>query len=556
MPRLTQITIEGYRSICEQIVINFPENKPVILIGENNAGKSNIIRAIELMFGEFHPKFKKLDDYDHYNRDTKNKVIIEANVSGLVGTLSYNFGNKSSCNGFKFRSHKGKDNDFVGIQAVDGAENQYVKGELRDELLCVVVNSEQNLNFQLSYSSKYTLLSKVTKAFHDKLVEDEKRVEILKGFFENIKNTFLEVEEFKTFNINMSTIADSFISNMTHALAFDFSAYDPSNYFRTLRVHPTENGQIRAFEELGTGQQQILALSFAHAYAKSFLGQGLIFVLDEPESHLHPLAQKWLAKKMFQMAEDGLQIVVTTHSPYFVDLNYLEGINLVRKDEETTYTGSNDAKSLCNFCLKTGSNPDKTKEDTIIPFYANNSTSHLLSGFFANKIILVEGLTEELALPIYFERLGFDPTEYGVEILGVGGKGSLAKWWRLFTLYKIPTLVCFDNDGKQDDAKGVKRKDALKAIGIADNELEEIIGINNWAISDKYCVFGNDFETTMRASFQDYSDVEKAVTEQLGSSSKNLIARETAKLIDLTSDSEGKKQLEILIEKIINLETK
>src|SRR5690606_12796330 len=215
MPRLTQITIEGYRSICEQIVINFPENKPVILIGENNAGKSNIIRAIELMFGEFHPKFKKLDDYDHYNRDTKNQVIIEANVSGLIGTLSYNFGNKSSCSGFKFRSHKGKDNDFVGIQSVDGAENQYVKGELRDELLCVVVNSEQNLNFQLSYSSKYTLLSKVTKAFHDKLVEDEKRVEILKGFFENIKNTFLEVDEFKTFNTNMSTIADSFISNMT-----------------------------------------------------------------------------------------------------------------------------------------------------------------------------------------------------------------------------------------------------------------------------------------------------------------------------------------------------
>src|SRR5690606_4156201 len=119
---------------------------------------------------------------------------------------------------------------------------------------------------------------------------------------------------------------------------------------------------------------------------------------------------------MFQMAEDGLQIVVTTHSPYFVDLNYLEGINLVRKDEETTYNVSNDAKSLCAFCLKTGSNADKTKEDTIIPFYANNSTSHILSGFFANKIILVEGLTEELALPVYFERLGFDPTEYGVEI--------------------------------------------------------------------------------------------------------------------------------------------
>jgi putative ATP-dependent endonuclease of OLD family len=69
MPRLRQITIEGYRSISEQVVINFPENQPTVLIGENNSGKSNIIRAIELMFGEFHPKYKKLDDYDHFDRD-------------------------------------------------------------------------------------------------------------------------------------------------------------------------------------------------------------------------------------------------------------------------------------------------------------------------------------------------------------------------------------------------------------------------------------------------------------------------------------------------------
>lgn len=552
MPRLKQITIEGFRSIAEQVVIDFPDNKPVVLIGENNSGKSNIIRAIELMFGEFHPKYKKLEDYDHYKRDTNNQVIIETTITGLHGTLS-NYGKPYNCSGFKFRSNKGKENDFVGVQSADGAENQYVKGELRDELLCIVVNSEQNLNYQLSYSTKFTLLSKVTKAFHDKLTDDKARVEKLKGFFEEIKNTFMEVKEFNVFSENMSSIANSVLSNMTHALAFDFSAYDPSNYFRTLRVHPTEGGETRAYEELGTGQQQILALSFAHAYAKSFLGQGLIFILDEPEAHLHPLAQKWLAKKMFKMAEDGLQIVLTTHSPYFVDLNYIEGINLIRKDSDTTFNINHNANSLFNHCLKTGSNPHKTKEESIIPFYANNSTSHILSGFFANKIILVEGPTEELALPVYFERLGFDPTEYGIEILGVGGKGNLAKWWRLFTLYQIPTFICFDNDYKKDDEKGFKRKDALKAIGIRDEELDSILGIDTWAISDRFCVFGTDFETTLRASFADYADLEKQTIETLGSSSKNLIARETAKIINLTVESEGKNQMINLIELIKKL---
>lgn len=551
MPRLKQITIEGFRSISDQVVINFPEKKPIVLIGENNSGKSNIVRSIELMFGEFHPKYKKLEDYDHHDRDTNNKVIIETTVSGFTGRLGAN--SQFTCGGFRFIAKKGTETIFNAIQAENGAENKYVSSDLREELLCVVVNSEQNLNFQLSYASKYTLLSKVTKAFHDKLTEDGDRIEKLKAFFEQIKTTFLEVPEFKQFSQNMSSIANTVLSNMTHALAFDFSAYDPSNYFKTLKVHPTEDGETRAYEELGTGQQQILALSFAHAYAKSFLGQGLIFILDEPEAHLHPLAQKWLAKKMFKMAEDGLQIILTTHSPYFVDLNYIEGINLIRKDSNSTFNINNTATSLFTHCLKTGSNPQKTKEETIIPFYANNSTSNILAGFFANKIILVEGPTEELALPIYFERLGFDPTEFGIEIIGVGGKGNLAKWWRLFTLYKIPTFICFDNDAKTEDKDGSRRKDALKAIGIKDAELDGVLGIEKWSISERFCVFGKDFETTMRATFADYTDIEAKNIEILGSSSKNLIARETAKLINLSNDSEGKNQMTTLIESIKKL---
>lgn len=552
-PRLKQIAIEGFRSIEDQIVIDFPENQPLVLIGENNSGKSNIIRAIELMFGEFHPKFKKLDDYDHYGRDPKYPVCIDAEVTGLNGKLS-NYGQPFGCSGFRYKAEKGQETEFVGIQSEDGNENKFVSAALRDELLCVLVTSEQNLNFQLSYVSKYTLLSKVTKAFHDKLTEDDDRVDKLKGFFENIKEVFLEVPEFENFNDNMSSLADQMLINMQHALAFDFSAYDPSNYFKTLKVHPTENGEARAYEELGTGQQQILALSFAHAYAKSFLGQGLIFVLDEPESHLHPLAQKWLAKRVFQMAQDGLQLIITTHSPFFIDLNFIDGINLVRKEEGSTFIINNNADKLFKHCIATASNPNKTKLDTVVPFYANNSTAHILSGFFANKIILVEGLTEELSLPIYFERLGFDPTEFGVEIIGVSGKGNLAKWWRLFTLYQMPTFICFDNDTRSgDDRNGNLRKDALKAIGIQEEELENILGVEDWSISEHFCVFGKDFEITMRTSFDDYEEIEEQMRESLGSNSKHIIARETARLLNLDIESTGKEQLIELIEKIKNL---
>jgi len=530
MPRLKSISIENFRSIGEiPVEMAFPENMPLVLIGENNSGKSNIVRAIELIFGEFHPKYKKLDDFDHYGRNPLNRISIKAEVRGFKNRLGIN--REFTCGGFKFSYVKNHETVFNAVQLEDGFENKYVSGDLRDELLCVVVNSEQNLSYQLSYSSKYTLLSRVTKKFHDKLIEDDEKVSNLKELFKLTKDIFLSVQEFSAFTQNMSHISSEMLSNMTHALQFDFSAYDPSNYFKTLRVQPSENGGVRAIEELGTGQQQILALSFAHAYAKSFLSQGLIFVLDEPESHLHPLAQKWLAKQMFKMAEDGLQIVITTHSPFFINLDFLDAIHLVKKSE-TTEVRNVTKSSLAQYCRDTGAN--RAHQDTIIPFYSAHSTPQILSGFFANKIILVEGPTEELSLPIYLEAIGLDTLKEGIAIISVGGKGNLAKWWRLFTAYKIPTFICFDND-KGDDGAGTKRTDALKALGISTEAIQPLLIAEDWTVKDNFCVFGKDFETTMRRSFADYQRIEHEVSSSLGDS-KPIIAKTVALSLSAPED--------------------
>lgn len=530
MPKIKNISIENFRSIGDTPVdIHFPKNQPVILIGENNSGKSNIIRAIDLMFGEFHPKYKKLDDFDHFNRNPNTRIVIKGEVAEFKSKLGK--GGEFDCGGFEFSCKKNADNEFLAVQRQDGKTNPFVSTALREELLCVVVNSEQNLNYQLSYSTKYTLLSKVTKSFHDKLVENPDCVEELKMYFGAITDVFKSVKEFAGFTEQMSSIAGKMLSNMSHALQFDFSAYDPSNYFKTLRVHPNEDGETRAFEELGTGQQQILALSFAHAYARSFLGQGLIFILDEPESHLHPLAQRWLARQMYQMANDGLQLVITTHSPYFINLDFLDSIYLVRKEEQTFVTNVT-ANTLAELCKKTGA--PKASKDTIVSFYSAHSVPQILNGFFSNKILLVEGLTEELSLPIYLQAVGLDCLEEGIAVIGVGGKGNLAKWWRFFSAYKIPTYICFDNDKKDDDS-ATKRKDALQALGIKADTVHSIIAEEAWNIAANFCVFGKDFELTMRQSFKKYSEHEEAAKTTYGDS-KPIIAKTVAALLVKSKD--------------------
>jgi putative ATP-dependent endonuclease of OLD family len=526
MTKLKSITIENFRSIKEPVTIKFPDNQPVVLIGENNSGKTNIIRALDIMFGEYHPKYKDFDDHDYYGRNPdENTVIkIEAEAEGLQtrsgpqGQFSYTE--------FILEKKKNDETNYRAIQ--DRQEIKYVKNEFREEISTVLVSSEQNLSYQLSYASKYTLLSKVTKAFHDKLTSDDDRKNRLQELFRQTLNIFDEVKEFKDFRDSMSSITGDFIQNMTHALQLDFSAYDPSNYFKNLRVQPTDGDKTLTFEELGAGQQQILALSFAHAYAKYFKNKSsLVLILDEPEAHLHPLAQKWLARTLFRMVNDGLQIVITTHSPYFIDLNYLEGLYLVRKENNATKVINKSRGELAEFCTETGAT--KANEQTIIPFYSKSATSNILKGLFASKIVLVEGMTEELTLPIYLKEVGLDVLEAGIDIIGVGGKGELAKWWRLFTLFEIPCFICFDNDIK-DDKDGVKRKDALKSIGIHDEKIEKLISSEDWNIEEKFCVFGKDFEETLRNTFSDYKKIEEKVKNELGDS-KPLVAREVASKI-------------------------
>jgi len=49
--KLKRVVIENFRSI-KRLKFDFPESNLLVLVGANNAGKSNIIRAINAVCGE------------------------------------------------------------------------------------------------------------------------------------------------------------------------------------------------------------------------------------------------------------------------------------------------------------------------------------------------------------------------------------------------------------------------------------------------------------------------------------------------------------------------
>lgn len=505
--------------------VRFPEGVPLVLLGENNVGKSNVVRALDLVLGERWPGTWDPEDHDFHQRDRDSTIEIRASVEG-VGRI--NRGSWEPITSLILRYPPQNEGDRSFLMEIDGeTELGFVPNTVREQCPCIVVGADRRLSYELSYSSKFTLLSKVMRRFHASLVSDSDRVAALKSEFSDVKSLFEEVPEFTTFQTELQRQSDELVANLDYRLGIDFSAYDPSNYFHALRITPRQGDDIRTFDELGTGQGQMLALAFAYAYARAFKSgnEGLVLVIEEPEAHLHPLAQHWVARRIRAVAAEGVQVVVTTHSPSFLDVLGLEGLVLLKKEDGSTSESQFTASQLTTRCTALGA---RSNPKTILPFYAAAATEELLAGFFARAVVLVEGPTESLALPTLLRRVDMHVEREGIAVISCGGVGNLAKWFRMFTAYDIPTYVIFDNDSRNDDDAS-RRTDLLVALGIPEEGRNGALTTTSLLLDTKYAVCGLNYEHTMRTIFApDYEKLEQEAATAQSLTSKPLVARYVA----------------------------
>ena len=78
--------------------------------------------------------------------------------------------------------------------------------------------------------------------------------------------------------------------------------------------------------------------------------------------------------------------------------------------------------------------------------------------FPIKKVILCEGITEEILLPEFSKLCDFDLEKNGVYIVSAGGKNQVVKYFYNFAEYlKIPIFVLLDNDAK-DNLEQIKPK--------------------------------------------------------------------------------------------------
>lgn len=178
-----------------------------------------------------------------------------------------------------------------------------------------------------------------------------------------------------------------------------------------------------------------------------------LLALEEPESHLHPQAQRSLFSHIKSIPG---QRIVSTHSPYFAGQAKLEELRLFTKQSGITSATRLDLSSL---------NPDDIRklERNVI-----ESRGDLL---FARAVILFEGDTEEQAFPLWAESY-WDATahELGFNFIGVGGGQGYFPFVWLANSFGIPWYIFSDGEEKTiNSLKGQMNRAGIDDISTAKN---------------------------------------------------------------------------------------
>lgn len=251
------------------------------------------------------------------------------------------------------------------------------------------------------------------------------------------------------------------VAHILHSMATD---PDQTSYNEAIALVRRIFPGFKSFSVINAGRLQIMYEARGVKHRSDMLGDGVVSVLavvaflikkndtvlviDEPELSLHPLAQKRLAK-VLQERSYTQQIILSTHSPYFIDAeSFRKGAILNRvvkvSDKESEIHHTNNWSTYAKLLDDQGYQKPRVFDIVVKEI------------FFQDNILFVEG-QDDRSLLDSVNAFSEDVNIFGY---GVGGKDYFKLALKLASdigIQKAAVLI----DGGEEEGKVVNELNSL-----------------------------------------------------------------------------------------------
>jgi len=198
--------------------------------------------------------------------------------------------------------------------------------------------------------------------------------------------------------------------------------------------------------DMGSGIEQLLMI----ACALISESQGSLILIETPEHHLHPGAQRTLLQFIRENLKDN-QILITTHSPVLLSQRDLTMHVVTMTNEGTKVQKVEELEDLSEALSELGSR-----------------NSDLL---FADFVLFIEGTSDEKIIKAWAKTLGIDFDSKNIFCISIGGSRNFDYYANSDVLQRIslkspiPHLFIIDRDEKSNDTVQ-KIQDLVKNLHI------------------------------------------------------------------------------------------
>ena len=530
--RINEITIKNAKSFKEETTVTFGKRLN-ILIGPNAGGKSNLLEITQGIFNDlFFEDIVFQENNDENTKRTKHHKIEKVapnNQNLLKNILDYFEGQENQPQAISILLTIEK-SDIQNLNLLKNIKDKLIEFESEVSTSTLIKDTIANLNLDLDYRQiigkqvdikiENRTLVDIAQAISDPIIKEfygflklSKIFYKFINFYNLLKNGTAKFAPFvyyvpanrepinltnEPYHTDLNSISSistnqflqsgitqdtrqnlwglvlkvlaenyclgqkrrnkAFKKLLNEHMGIDFSITPSGNIFQK-NVYDINFFRIGSNYsiKLSSGEKELLNFIIL-----TYLYKGGIFLIDEPELHLH---RRW-QKKLLNLFSDiiqkyNVQLILVTHSPHFIKNEVLGNLIRIYKEDGQSKIVVPDKKELSK----------KTQKDIFLFITSSNNEKV----FFANKVILVEGIVDRIIFESILQTVQKEDNDEIIEMVEVLGKDNFKRFASFLDTWKINHAIIADNDYLLD----IGSKEVKKLYVVDTKKIKNQIGNKN-----------------------------------------------------------------------------